>query len=200
MEIYIRRDEKKMKYKLFLILGLSVLLVGCGTEECDCTGAVEQNNNFHDYYGKAKVQYTFGLVDYNNAEYHYNLWKVYYNDEHFIDSIEHCSDARELYSSSNIQYEKAINYFKKTREYGSLEYNELVDKYILVSQLAMDINNVMYEACEYFELGANYLNKGNIQIGNSEIEKGNNRRLEHDSLFKDYNSYILEIEVIEEDK
>ena len=64
--------------------------------------------------------------------------------------------------------------------------------------MAIDINNAMYEACEYFESACTYYLNENYEIGDSSLEKANNKIELHDSYIKDYNSLLKELEVLEE--
>ncbi len=156
---------------------------------------VEQFNKF---YTKALVEYNNGIFDRSDANYDYDLWSFYYNEGYYFDSIQYCVAARELFSSSNSYYQKTISYFDEAKKTADDKYDELIDFYIKASDIVIDINWAMYEACEYYESASDLYDKGLFEAGDEEIETGNEKILIHDSLIKEYNSYIFKIEVLEE--
>ena len=79
---------------------------------------------------------------------------------YFLDSIKYCIAARELYASSNLYYQDAITYFEKANNTAVDNYVELINYYIKVSDIAIDINWAMYEACEYFESASKSYHNG----------------------------------------
>lgn len=157
---------------------------------------IEDHNSeiqFITNFNKGKINYNYGVVERNNAEYNYNLWSYYYDEGYWLDSISFCVQARELYVSSNTYYQTAISYFELINK----TQNELIDLYIEASDKIIDINWLMYEACEHFELASNSYSKDNFEAGNKQLEKGNEKILEHDNLIKTYNHYVSKIEILE---
>ncbi len=156
---------------------------------------VEQFNKF---YTKALIEYNNGIFDKTTGNYNFDLWGFYYDQGYFVDSIQYCQLAREQFSSSNGYYQNTISYFEESKETADNKYIKLIDYYVKASDIVIDINWAMYEACEYFESASDFYSRELYETGDSELEKGNKKIIKHDSLIKEYNSYISKIEVLEE--
>lgn len=162
---------------------------------------IEKLENFYNYYEKGIKEYSFGVYNSNVGDYNYDLFSWSYENDYLTDAIDYCKEARELWFASNDNYHKAISYFKKANETipaNKEKYKELVNKYIETSDIAININLAMYEACEYFESACNQYLNYNFEAGHKEVEKANEKIRLHDSYIKKYNSVLKELEVLEE--
>ncbi len=164
----------------------------------DLLEEIENVEEFNKYYSQGLTEFNSAIFDSYNANYNYELSSWNYDQNYFLDAIGYCVSARTLYSSSNGKHQKAISYFEETDENAKEKYKELVSYYIKASDVAIDINWAMYEACEYYESANDFYYRGFYDMGTAELEKGNEKIKKHDSLIKTYNSYISKIEVLEE--
>jgi len=158
----------------------------------------EELDNFHKNYNKATKEYMNGLFDMHLASYQYSMWSYYYTNDYLDLAITNCEAARDLYTSSNSYYQKGIQYFKIANETAPEEYGNLITTYVLASELIIDVNWEMYEACEYFEIAAGAYLNDDFDTGDSELEIANSKIRKHDNMVKEYNGYIAKIKVLEE--
>jgi len=196
------------KILLLLSILVLVLLVGCTTTECDNTQLQEEVaqlktenirlENFYSNYNNGGLQRLQGISERDNAETNYQLWSIYYEEGAYAESIEFCEGAREIYASSNIYHQTAIEYYKETKKVATDKYIELIDAYINFSSSSIDLNWAMYEACEYFEVASKNYAEGRIEKGTDELENGNEKIVKHDSLIKQHNMYVARIGILED--
>jgi len=199
--------------KKVLLLLLLILIVGCSNQECitqekynllekqykDLQDEIVVKEKYIKYFQKAKDEHILALLAKSDAERYFNLWVYYYDEGMFSESIGFCVEARDYYAESNSFHQKAIQYFANAREYAVDEQVELVDAYIDYSNITIDINWAMYEACEYFESASKYYSNELWEAGDNEREKANERIRKHDSLIKKANEYNSKITVLEEE-
>ena len=158
---------------------------------------LKNTEEFIGFYYKAITEYNNGVFDRSIANYDFNSWGSYYDDGYFFDSITFCVHARDYYVTSNKYYQNAISYFEEANNVAEDRYKELIDNYIKASNFAIDINWAKYEACEYYEVAADFYSKGFFESGNIELVKGNEKIVvEHDGMIKEYNYYLSKINVL----
>lgn len=160
---------------------------------------IEKIEKFNKYYQKAKENHMYALISKADAEYMYELWSAYYNEQYYADSIAFCETARESYTESNSNHQSAIEYFKKAKDYADEQYTTLIEAYIKYSETSIEINWAMYEACEYFESASKYYSKGIKDIGDSEIDNANEKIMQHDNMIRELNEYAAKIDMMEEE-
>ena len=153
---------------------------------------------FNNFYSKALMEHTLAYYDESGADYNYDLYGWYYKQGYFSDSVEYCVAARDLFISSNSHHQKAKSYFEEADKIAKEKYNELIDNYIKLHTISIDINWAMYEACEYFESASSKYAQGYYDSGDSELKIGNEKIRKHDSLITQHNTYLSKIEVLEE--
>ncbi len=189
------KNEKSKDIILIVILILFVLFV---TLIFYNNSQIERAEEFNKYYLKGIVEFNSGDSDESDATFNYDLWSSYYDEGYFLDSIEYCVGARNLYASANSYYQDSISNFEEANKIAEEEYKELIDYHIKASYQAIELNWAMYEACEYFEGASNSYSKGLWDSGDVDLESGNEKIDLHDSLVRDYNKYISKIKVLEE--
>ena len=159
---------------------------------------LEIQENFNSFYYKAKEEYLWATFDRNTADTNYNLFSFYYEEGYYSLSVDFCVNARDLIITSNSAYSKSKSYFEQAKKLASDEYVELIETYINLNEVAIDINWAKYEACEYYEVASiNYYN-GWQDAGDSELEEGNKKIEKHDALIVGFNDLISKTEVLEE--
>lgn len=195
----------KNYFKLIAILVLLIFIAGCSTridpkdqEIASLKQRLENQEKFYNYYTKAVTQYGDALYTSSNADYNYELWSWAYNNGDYITSINYCVAARGGYVIANQNYQKAISYFEEANKTANEKYGELINYYILTSDLGIRINWYDYETCEYFESASQAYSNGFYETGDSEIEKGNKKIFARDSLIITHNKYVSKIEVLQE--
>ena len=195
-----------MKLKILSLFVIVLIIIsGCvvtkekyNTDINSLQQEIKSIETFNLDYNKAIRNYDLGDFNGANADYSYNLWSFYYDDEYYYDSITYCQEARELYAESNTNYQDAITYFKEAQKTSKEKYNELIDTYILTAESWIEINWKMYEVCEYFESASRKYNNYLWDAGDIELEEGNKNIREHDSLIIKHNSLISILEMLEE--
>lgn len=195
--------ENKINENLIfiVILILSIILTSyliLNYSKSQLESEIEGIEEFNKYYFKGVAEFNDGIFDNFNAESNYNLWSFYYDEGYFLDSIEYCVSARDLYASANSYNQDSISNFEEADKIAKEKYKELIFYYIKASDQAIEINWAMYEACEYFEGASDSYSKELWDSGDAELEIGNEKIELHDSLIRDYNKYVSKIEVLEE--
>ena len=135
---------------------------------------------------KAKDHYFNSILNTDAAETNYDSWSYYFDNDYFQDSILYCEAAREQYADANYDSQRAIVNFQKTKEYAEKEDIEMLDSYINLCNVSIELNWNMYEACEYYESASRYFIADNYETGNLELEEGNKKIKAHDSLVTKY--------------
>lgn len=154
---------------------------------------IETLGNFNKFYLNGLEYYYGALESKYLAEDNYERFSFNWDNNYLISSIDTCKVARDHYSMSNSKYQNAISSFEEAKKYGS---NKIIDYYINTSNVAIDMQWAMYEACEYFESSAqSYLN-GDKKNGESELGRANEKIMLHDSFVRDYNRYISKINIL----
>jgi len=195
-------EKKAWKILAIIFIGLFILsLVGSilvlyhsSFSEKEATLKEEFFNNFY----KGIKEYLLGSFNQDNGEYNYDLFSLFYKDGYLEEAINSCSLARDTYMASNEHYHKAINYFKKANETAQEEYEEKIKLYIKASDIAINMNYAIYEACEYLETASDYYLNNNFENGDKAIEKANEKIKLRDSYVKEYNDYLSKLEILEE--
>lgn len=190
--------NKINKSLIFIVILFIILTSYLRLNNFQLEDEIERIEEFNKYYFKGIMEFNNGIFDNSDAEFNYDLWSFYYDEGYFLDSIEYCVAARDLYASANSYHQDSISNFEEANKIAEEEYKELIDYYIKASDQAIEINWAMYEACEYFEGASNSYSKELWESGDADLKIGNEKIELHDSLVRDYNKYVSKIEVLEE--
>lgn len=175
---------------------LLVILVGV----FGCVDTSKETTLFFQDYIKG-VEYNNNALDYRNVgNIYYDTFYMYYVDDYFEEAIENCKDAREYYVYANREHNLANVYFRRSKDYMVEGYEDLIEAYINYGEITIKLNWLNYEACEYFEEGSYNFMMGDLDSGNLEIEKGNEKTTERDNLVEEMNEYVSIIEVLAVEK
>ena len=155
--------------------------------------------NFNKYYYEGKIAYNAAVTEGRLADIRYSLFSLDYDYSYYDIAIEDCVSARDIYVLSNFYYQQAIGNFIESKKWTKDEQKELIDEYVKVSDMAIDINWAMYEACEYFESACAFYLLGDYDRGGLALDKANEKIRLHDSMVKTYNSYATRIKMLEEE-
>ena len=158
--------------KKLIIISLLLLLVA------GITGCIDNGKDtevFFNNYIKA-VDYHNEALDYRKlGNIYYDNFYSLYKDNYFNESIEQCEEARYFYELANQQHGLANTHFKITKGFMVEGYEDLVDAYINYGEITIKVNWLNYEACEYYESASYAFMNGDLEGGNSELDKGNDK-------------------------
>lgn len=179
---------KKILCLLFLLF-----LVGCNNNEYE----IKYNDfqEYHKYYVKGIIQYDLAETNKYIANHNYNLYVSNYEDIKLNDAYTYCVAARDIFSLSNSEYQKSIAYFNKANKVANLKNKEIVENYIKISNISIEMNWNLYESCEYTESAINFYYQELYDLGDAEVKKSNEKVAAHDNLIVEYNKNLKELEV-----
>jgi len=75
----------------------------------------------------------------------------------------------------------------------------LIDTYLKYGNITIKVNWLNYEACEYYESASYKFLQEDLDGGNLEVDKGNEKTVERDELIEEMNKYASALQVLEED-
>ena len=155
-------------------------------------------NHFNRNYNKATLTFQSGLANRDVGGRNQELWSWAYDNYYFSLSIDYCVAARDVYSFSNSEFQKARTYFIEANESASAEYQELIGSYVAASDLAIEINWALYQACQYYEAASSAYVQEDYAAGDVSLISGNKKIGLHDELIMPYNRLISKIDIQEE--
>jgi len=205
--------------KIILLLVLIVFVVGCQNQEqldevnrlntqlnetkiqlekkdnqiTKLNNDIENIKTFNKYYNKAIENYNLAIRDGIRGDYNFESFGFNWDNDLLEAAIDTCKATRENYATSNHKYQMAISNFEEVKKYDN---KEIIDYYINASDTRIDMQWLMYEACEYFEGSAYSYIRGRYESGDTELAKANKKLIKHDSMVKEHNRYLSKIEVL----
>ena len=157
---------------------------------------VSENIFFEDYYKVRMNMETAKNVELFAGVF-YDMSNVYYEGDWFEDAIVACESAREDYSEANGYYHKAKVLLEQLEPIE--EYKEIIPDMIKMMDCKIELNNCLYESCEYFESACRSYNNDNYNQAEVALEKTNEKVRKHDDLVNDCNDYIAKVALFLED-
>lgn len=152
---------------------------------------------FNRYYQNAISSTQLGDTNRGIANSNYDLSSQSWDLGYLSDSRTYCIGARDVWSASNEDYQFAIANYKEAKKYSPTElYTEIIEKQIGISNMIIDINWAMYEACEGFESASLKYEVNDILGGDTSLKSANEKIKKHDSLIKPYNAELKELEIL----
>ena len=155
-------------------------------------------NHFNRNYNKATLTFQSGLANRDVGDRNQELWSWAYDNYYFSLSITYCVAARNAYSFSNSEFQKARTYFIEANESSSTSYQELISMYVDATDLAIEINWALYRVCQHYEAASLAYARDDYDAGDVSIVSGNKKLDLHDSLVIPYNRLISKIDIKEE--